>query len=394
MHNFKGEVPMKKDEKLKTLFDRFDSNIINDIQTQLDEELSKSDKDFNPDKVAELTAVIAQIKGGTLTEERKLNNIGKITDAVMAEQKRSQITRICKVLSTVCACLVIVIGLNIYTMNTFGDDLFSAAIKAAQNGFSLDFSGNDNNTPPNEDNPVEALSTTTAADYEEDDAGTTVTAATPESPVTETDINEQPMTETSADEIYATTTCAPVNIDDSTTTAKETATYHSDTQTVPDDSTSTSTTPCYPDITDDEKLYDETEIEPTQAPNPTPVVMPTIAPQPTAVPMPTSAPYYMDNPFANGPLQNVITNDIVSTNRDYSDYNYDYSLNPGRSYVILNKPVITVDRKKSTSAVIKLLFVISRKTLTFNSFGRYFFKSSFDISTIVKLSFISEIISV
>ena len=53
---------MKKDEKLKALFDRFDNNIINDIQTQLDEELSKSDKDFNPDKVAELTAVIAQIR--------------------------------------------------------------------------------------------------------------------------------------------------------------------------------------------------------------------------------------------------------------------------------------------------------------------------------------------
>ena len=243
---------MKKDEKLKALFDRFDNNIINDIQTQLDEELSKSDKDFNPDKVAELTAVIAQIKGGTLTEERKLDNIGKITDAVMAEQKRSQINRICKVLSTVCACLVIVIGLNIYTMNTFGDDLFSAAIKAAQNGFSLDFSGSDNDTPPNEDDPVEALSTTTAADYEEDDTGTTVTAATPESPVTETDINEQPVTETSADEIYATTTCAPVNIDDSTTTAEETATYHSDTQTVPYDSASTSTVPCSPDITDDE----------------------------------------------------------------------------------------------------------------------------------------------
>lgn len=243
---------MKKDEKLNALFDRFDSNIMNDIQTQLDEELSKSDKDFNPDKVAELTAVIAQIKGGTLTEERKLNNIGKITDAVMAEQKRSQITRICKVLSTVCACLVIVIGLNIYTMNTFGDDLFSAAIKAAQNGFSLDFSGSDNDTPPNEDNPVEALSTTTAADYEEDDTGTTVTAATPESPVTETDINEQPVTETSADEIFATTTYAPVNIDNSTTTAGETATYPGDTPTVPDDSTSTSTVPCSPDITYDE----------------------------------------------------------------------------------------------------------------------------------------------
>ena len=243
---------MKKDEKLKALFDRFDNNIINDIQTQLDEELSKSDKDFNPDKVAELTALIASIKGGTLTEERKLDNIGKITDAVMAEQKRSQINRICKVLPTVCACLVIVIGLNIYTMNTFGDDLFSAAIKAAQNGFSLDFSGNDNDTPPNEDGPVEGLSTSTAADYEEDDTGTTVTAATPGSPVTETDINEQPVTETSADEIYATTTCAPVNIDDSTTTAEETATYHSDTQTVPYESTSTSTTPCSPDITGDE----------------------------------------------------------------------------------------------------------------------------------------------
>ena len=243
---------MKKDEKLKALFDRFDNNIINDIQTQLDEELSKSDKDFNPDKVAELTALIARIKGGTLTEERKLDNIGKITDSVMAEQKRSQISRICKVISTVCACLVIVIGLNIYTMNTFGDDLFSAAIKAAQNGFSLDFSGDSNDTPPSEDNPVEALSTTTTADYEEDDTGTTVTAATPESPVTKTDINEQPMTETSENEIFSTTTCAPVNTDDSTTTAEETATYHSDTQTVPYESTSTSTTPCSPDIKDDE----------------------------------------------------------------------------------------------------------------------------------------------
>ena len=244
---------MKKDEKLKALFDRFDNNIINDIQTQLDEELSKSDKDFNPDKVAELTAVIAQIKGGTLTEERKLNNIEQITDAVMADRKRSQINRIFKALSTICACLVIVIGLNIYTMNTFGDDLFSAAIKAAQNGFSLDFSGNDENTPPNEDETTGTVTTT--AEYEENDGTTTVTETATESPVTETEQNAQPVTETSQEGLNATTVCTTQDIQDSATTAEDTATYPANTQVSTEDSISTSTVPCSPDDNTDISGY-------------------------------------------------------------------------------------------------------------------------------------------
>ena len=54
---------MKKDERLKVLFRRMDTNILNDIQSQLDEELSKSDEDFNPDRIAQLSAMIAEIKG-------------------------------------------------------------------------------------------------------------------------------------------------------------------------------------------------------------------------------------------------------------------------------------------------------------------------------------------
>ena len=198
---------MTKDEKLKALFDRFDNNIISDIQRQLDDELAKSDEDFNPDKIAELTAVIAEIKGGSLTEQRKADNIAKITDEVMANQKRSRINRIYKVLSVVCACLVIVIGMNIYTMNTFGDDLFSAAIKAAQNGFSLDFSGDsDENFPTESDFPHELPSTTTTSTYT-DDCGTTVTKASYTSPATQ--IYEQTATNTC---------CSPTEIAEYTTT--------------------------------------------------------------------------------------------------------------------------------------------------------------------------------
>ena len=175
---------MKKDDRLKVLFRRMDTNILNDIQSQLDEELSKSDEEFNPDRIAQLSAMIAEIKGGMLTAEEQQININKITDEVMATQKRSLINKICRAASTVCACLVVIVCLNIYTMNTLGEDLFSAAIKITQSGFSLDFSESGKETLPHGEDPATipvttteqecSLDTTTATcnDY----VGTTATA--------------------------------------------------------------------------------------------------------------------------------------------------------------------------------------------------------------------------
>ncbi|MBR1591461.1 MAG: hypothetical protein IJ666_00400 [Ruminococcus sp.] len=218
---------MKKDEKLKALFERFDNNIINDIQAQLDEELSKSDEDLNPDKIAQLTSILVQMKGGSLPDDRKQQNIEKITDTVMANQKRSRINKIYRLVSAVCACLAIVIGLNVYTMNTFGEDLFSAAIKKAQSGFSLDFSVNDNDNPedtitqttaPGIDIATEPTESTTVTyrTFDPTDYGTTSSHPQAEpvtvSPVTETEIATIfPVTETGiawtqTDEVYVTAT--------------------------------------------------------------------------------------------------------------------------------------------------------------------------------------------
>ena len=188
---------MKKDEKLKALFERFDDNIINDIQAQLDEELAKNDEDFDPDKVSELTSILAELKGGLLTDERKRENIEKITDTVMANQKRSHINRIYKFVSAICACLVIVAGLNIYTMNAFGDDLFSAAIKAAQSGFSLDFSSNDTNSETDPTAPDHTVQTTAMSDVQLGaDTITTTAISLEELPATHTEMDTLPATET------------------------------------------------------------------------------------------------------------------------------------------------------------------------------------------------------
>ena len=210
---------MKKDERLKVLFRRMDTNILNDIQSQLDEELSKSDEDFNPDRIAQLSAMIAEIKGGMLTAEEQQININKITDEVMAAQKRSLINKICRAVSTVCACLVVIVCLNIYTMNTLGEDLFSAAIKITQSGFSLDFSESGKETLPHGEDPAtipvttteqecslstttatfdDYVGTTTATELAESLATTTVTAleSLPTTVTVCTEIPEPPATTT------------------------------------------------------------------------------------------------------------------------------------------------------------------------------------------------------
>ncbi|MBR6386153.1 MAG: hypothetical protein IKS03_08570, partial [Ruminococcus sp.] len=168
-----------------------------------------------------------------LTAEEQQININKITDEVMAAQKRSLINKICRAVSTVCACLVVIVCLNIYTMNTLGEDLFSAAIKITQSGFSLDFSESGKETLPHGEDPATipvttteqecSLSTTTATcnDY----VGTTATAddSNSEEELTTTEIEVEllatttvtaqeslPTTKAVTTEIYGLTTTATV----------------------------------------------------------------------------------------------------------------------------------------------------------------------------------------
>ncbi|MBR6384606.1 MAG: hypothetical protein IKS03_00540, partial [Ruminococcus sp.] len=224
---------MKKDERLKVLFRRMDTNILNDIQSQLDEELSKGDEDFNPDRIAQLSAMIAEIKGGMLTAEEQQININKITDEVMAAQKRSLINKICRAVSTVCACLAVIVCLNIYTMNTLGEDLFSTAIKITQSGFSLDFSESGKETLPHGEDPATipvttteqecSLSTTTATfdDY----VGTTTATADGsdlEEELTTTELAESLATTTvTAQESLPTTAAVYTEIPESPATTTE-----------------------------------------------------------------------------------------------------------------------------------------------------------------------------
>lgn len=134
---------MKHDDIINKLMN---DNIIDDIQADIDAELEKSEPDY--DKIAELSALISEITGNSLSDSEIAENISKISQEYDAQEKRSKIKILYKWISALSACIVLVLALNAYTMVSFGDNLFKAVVEMTQSGFSIDFSG-DNGNPEN-----------------------------------------------------------------------------------------------------------------------------------------------------------------------------------------------------------------------------------------------------
>lgn len=128
---------MKNNDIINNLMD---DNIIDDIQADINAELEKSEPDY--DKIAELTALITEIKGDSLSDEKITENISRITEEYDSQNKRSRIRILYRWISALSACLVLVIALNAYTMVSFGENLFRTVVEMTQSGFSIDFSGN------------------------------------------------------------------------------------------------------------------------------------------------------------------------------------------------------------------------------------------------------------
>ncbi|MBR2284392.1 MAG: hypothetical protein IJ874_08245 [Ruminococcus sp.] len=188
--------------KLRAVLGDEDSTKLAELQALLNEEISKPEDCCDYDYIAEITQSIAELAGGTLTESEREENIDSILRECTAERKRKRITGVRKWLSAAAACAVFVLGLNFYTLATFGTDIITTAVRLTTGGFSVDFS-----KQPYEPQ-IPAAATTTQDTSEHTHTWTTSTL-----PATFTTLN------TTADDFTDTTTAAAFTTAAATDTA-------------------------------------------------------------------------------------------------------------------------------------------------------------------------------
>lgn len=164
---------MKKNHISELLTGNTDNEMLSELQSMLDEELSKDENERNYDTIAEITAAIAEISGAALSDAESEKRAENIITELHAAEKRRNITRLWKWASAACACLVVGIALNFYTMSAFGENIFAAIVDFTNSGFSLDFANFTDE--PNEGE----LTITTAPASSQTDPGTVTTLSAP-----------------------------------------------------------------------------------------------------------------------------------------------------------------------------------------------------------------------
>ncbi len=120
--------------------DNLCSDMLAELQAMLSEELQKPMEMRSFDTIAEITAAIAEISGGTVSDEKAASAADSITAELFAEKKRSRITMMTKYLSVISACIIMFIAFNFLSINSFGATLFDAVVSMRDDGFALDFS--------------------------------------------------------------------------------------------------------------------------------------------------------------------------------------------------------------------------------------------------------------
>ena len=100
---------MDNNDLLKRIME-LDTEMLQDLNDELDKELSKPYDKWDEQKIIELTRAITEIKGITLTEESM--KIGEKAILAKLDNKAPKRRKVIKTLSTVAACLVAVVVLN------------------------------------------------------------------------------------------------------------------------------------------------------------------------------------------------------------------------------------------------------------------------------------------
>ena len=171
---------MKNDENIidKLLNDNsLEENMVKELESELNKELNKPYEYIDYEKVAELSSAITEILDGKPDHNRRNENINKIENECNAIIKRKKIKKIYTWISAFSACLVLVLSLNIYTLNSFGDNLFTTIVRMTESGFSLDFNSESQEGPASVTTAVTNKTTTTSVNTTDIPILTTVTTS-------------------------------------------------------------------------------------------------------------------------------------------------------------------------------------------------------------------------
>ena len=159
------------DEKIMDILNDDTAEMLDELRLLLDEELAKPEDERDYDTVAELTSAIAEICGSDTDDEHIAEAADNIISELHTDRRRGITRTIAKWVSVLSACIVFGIALNLYTLASFGTDLFTTVVRITENGFSLDLA----NMP---DTPVIATTGITTATNTDSYPATTTAATT------------------------------------------------------------------------------------------------------------------------------------------------------------------------------------------------------------------------
>ena len=120
--------------------DNLQGNMLSDLQAMLDEALQAPDEERDYDSIAEITAAIAEIAGGSISDDTVSVRAQETAEQVVNTCRRKRISRVVKWAAALSACFAISLSLNLYSFTTFGVSAVEAAVRIVQNGFSVDLS--------------------------------------------------------------------------------------------------------------------------------------------------------------------------------------------------------------------------------------------------------------
>ena len=128
----------------------YDKNLkkeaLTEINHQVDEELKKSKDDRDYQKIETLLSENYEIMGNSESELdiKARENIVKIEQMCKPKKRIKIYQRI----AAVAACLALVFGGNAYTLNAYGENLFSLIVNRTSSGFTVNFNGNNISSEP------------------------------------------------------------------------------------------------------------------------------------------------------------------------------------------------------------------------------------------------------
>lgn len=131
---------MNNNELFRSLMD---DDPLAGLQAELERELELPEDSRDYDKIAELTAAMAEIKDCAPDENAEERCIQAVRNELAVQKRKRRFSVVSRWLAAAAACFTVFVALNIYTMRTFGEDFFSTVVKLTQNGFSLDFTQNE-----------------------------------------------------------------------------------------------------------------------------------------------------------------------------------------------------------------------------------------------------------